>query len=205
RARSRPGSVVDGRAEAAVALIEEDGGRAPTAVGRGDVGLAVTAQVPDGKGPGIATRGILVYGSEGAVAGVEEDRDRVRVSPRGIELAIAVEILEGDVARLTSQRVVDRRLEGSMPVVDQKRHRLRDEVPGEDVEFGVAVHVAHRDREGALRVAGLPDLVLVRGPEPAVSAAVEDRDEAQPLERRRIVVEPAVRSDAAHLAVHVHA
>src|SRR4029077_10468478 len=56
---------------------------------------------------------------------------------------------------------------------------------------------------GALRVPGPADLVLVRGPELAVAPAVEDRYETQALERGRIVVERAVRSDDVQLPIPV--
>src|ERR1051325_9184615 len=176
--------------ERAIAIREEDRGRAPGLVAQRDIGLAVAVEVADdrlraGRVPRAAGRVADVGVAERAVAVGEERRRRAPavVAQRDVGLALAVEVADqglravlvphaaGGVARVAVR-------ERPVAVGQEHRRGALAVVAQRDVGLAVAVEVADQD----LRAGGVPYPARRVGhvgvAERAVAVGEEDRRRA---------------------------
>ena len=154
----------DWAGKGAVAVVDQE--KQPVDVGAdGKVRPAVAVVIADHHQPGRRTSWIGHSSVEGPVAIAGEDRHAVGagalVGGHDIERAVAIDVTERNTERVVPYRripadaILDRRLEGPVPLANQDRYAVSPDIvgaaiDGDDIDFAVAIDITrrqpHRDR-----------------------------------------------------------
>src|SRR5262245_9832417 len=162
--------------EGSVSVAEEN--RKSIRASRDDVDDPVGVHVGHGQPGQSEAGGETLLSLEGPVAVAEVNRDIVRGEIAGgavggdeVELAVPVQVGDGDGQRKLAGRDADLGLEGPIPVAEEDRDVVGPEVGDHQVELAVAVQVGHDD--GARLVTDDKALLGLEGP---VTIPEQDRD-----------------------------